>query len=264
MLKIDCELPLSGTRLPLWREVFWPAEWFALRSSSIYAGIGVPLGHSESVVLVPGFLASDLSLEELHGWLDRIGYRVHSSGLGRNDDCPDVLLAKLLESVEATTLEIGRRVVLIGHSMGGTLARAAAVRRPDLISHVICLGSPVAGSQVNELVLGLAQVIGDARPVPANRPRTHGNHFHGGTCMCELADTLDKAIPADVSLASIFSKTDGVVDWRTSQQPPPAANIEVKATHLGLVVNAEAYRALAWLLAGSTRKSEPYVSPAAV
>lgn len=251
MPKVDCELPLSGARLPLWREVFWPAEWFALRSSGIYAGSGVPRGHGESVVLVPGFLATDLSLEELHGWLERIGYGVHSSGVGRNDDCPDVSLAKLLESVEVTAGAMDRRVVLIGHSMGGTLALAAATRRPDLISQVICLGSPIAGSQVNELVLGLAQVIGDARPAPADRPRSHGDHYHDGTCMCELADTLARPIPADVSLASIFSKTDGVVDWRTSQEQPPAANIEVRATHLGLVVNADVYRNIAWLLASA-------------
>ena len=247
MLKTDCELPLNEKRLPLWGEVAWPAEWFALRSASIYAGIGVPRGHGKSVVLVPGFLASDLSLEELHGWLERLGYRVHSSGLGRDDDCPDVL-AKLLESVEDTVLAMGRRVALIGHSMGGTLARAAAVRRPDLISQVICLGSPIAGSQVNALVLGLAQVIGDARPAPADRPRVHGDHYHDGTCMCELADTLGAPLPADVFLASIYSKRDEVVDWRTSQESPPAANIEVNATHLGLVVNVEAYRAIAWLL----------------
>lgn len=264
MLKVDCEFPLSGTRLSLWREVFWPAEWFTLRSSALYEGEGVPRGHGESVVLVPGFLASDLSLEELHGWLERIGYRVHSSGLGRNDDCPDVLLAKLVESVEITAQAMGRRVVLIGHSMGGTLARAAAVRRPDLISQVICLGSPIAGSRVNELVLGLAQIIGDARPVPASRPRVHGDHSHDGTCMCELADTLGAPLAPEVSLASVFSKTDGVVDWRTSQEQPPAANIEVKATHLGLVVNAEAYRAIAWQLAGGAREATAIARPAAV
>jgi len=264
MLKVDCELPLMGTRLSLWREVFWPAEWFALRSSALYEGDGVPRGHGEPVVLVPGFLASDLSLEEMHGWLERIGYWVHSSGLGRNDDCPDVMLAKLVESVEVTALAMGRRVALIGHSMGGTLARAAAVRRPDLISQVICLGSPVAGSRVNELILGLAQIIGDSRQVPANKPRVHGDHFHDGTCMCELADTLEATLAPEVSLASIFSKTDGVVDWRTSQEQPPAANVEVKATHLGLVVNAEAYRAIAWLLASGARETNATARPAAV
>ena len=104
MLKIDCELPVSEGQTPLWRELFWAAEWFALRSSDVYQGMGVPRGRGEPVILVPGFLASDLSLDELHHWLERIGYRVHNSGIGRNDDCPDVLLAELLEAVESVAV----------------------------------------------------------------------------------------------------------------------------------------------------------------
>lgn len=109
MLKIDCELPVSEGRTPLWRELFWAAEWIALRSSALYEGVGVPRGRGEPVILVPGFLASDLSLEELHHWLERVGYRVHHSGIGRNDDCPDVLITELLEATAAAAEESGDR-----------------------------------------------------------------------------------------------------------------------------------------------------------
>jgi hypothetical protein len=114
------------------------------------------------------------------------------------------------------------------------------------------------------LVLQLARAVGDVRPVPGKRPRVHGDHYHDGTCVCELADTLVRPLRDDVAFASIFSKTDGVVDWATSREEAPSINIEVKATHLGLTVNVEVYRAIAWLLAGSTRKGEHHVSPAAV
>ena len=119
MREIDCELPLSEKRLPLWREVFWPAEWFALRSSEVYGGADVPHGRGEPVLLVPGFLGSDQPLKVLSRWLDRVSYRVYASGIGRNADCPDVLLSKLIESVEAASRGTGQRLRMIGHSLGG-------------------------------------------------------------------------------------------------------------------------------------------------
>jgi pimeloyl-ACP methyl ester carboxylesterase len=256
MLKIDCEVPISEEPTPLWREVFWPAEWFRLRASKLYRGVGLPGGEREPVVLVPGFLSSDRSLDELHRWLERLGYTVHASGIARNNDCPDVMLARLLEAVGAVVEESGERVRLIGHSLGGTLARAASVRRPDLISQVICLGSPIGDSRVHPLVLKLARIVGNARPTPDRVPRAHEDHYHDGTCMCELADILQQPAPARVARASIFSKTDGVVDWRSSQEEPPGTNIEVKGTHLGLIVNVDAYRAIATLLAGASAGNE--------
>ncbi len=249
MLKIDCELPFEPAKLSLWREALWAGEWFKLRSSDVYAGRGVPHGRGEPVVLVPGFLSTDRSLEELHHWLERIGYRVFGSGIGRNDDCPDVLLAKLLEAVDAASDAAGGPVRMVGHSLGGTLARAAAVRRPDLVGQVVCLGSPVAGSGVNPVLLRLARLVSAVKPVPSQVPRAHEGHYHDGTCVCDLSETLAEEISSGIPLASISSRTDGVVEWESSQLPPPGINVEVKASHIGLTVNTEVYRSLAWLLA---------------
>jgi len=258
-MNIDCELPLSEKRLPVLREVFWPAEWLALRFSEVHRGTGVAHGRGEPVLVVPGFLGSDESLKVLRSWLERVGYRVYTSGIGRNSDCPDVLLSKLIESAEAASADSGERLRMIGHSLGGALARAAAVRRPDLISQVICLGAPIAGSGVHPMVLQLARAIAERTPTPNARPRAHNDHYHDGTCACELAETLGLPLPPEVTLASIFSKTDGVVDWRTSQVLPPATNVQVNATHLGLVVNTEAYRAIARQLAVAPLETGPRV-----
>jgi pimeloyl-ACP methyl ester carboxylesterase len=153
---------------------------------------------------------------------------------------------------------------MIGHSLGGTLARAAAVRRPDLISQVICLGSPIAGSSVHPLVVQLARAIADRTPTPNARPRAHGDHYHDGTCACDVSETLAMPLSPEVTLASIFSETDGVVDWSSSQVEPPATNIKVKATHLGLPFNVEAYRAVAWLLSNQEWDLTPGITSATV
>ena len=80
---------------------FFPLDWLALHASPVYYGFGVPHGHGEPVVLVPGFLGSDRYLTEMHLWLRRIGYRPYFSGIGRNVDCPELLTQRLLMTIAA-------------------------------------------------------------------------------------------------------------------------------------------------------------------
>lgn len=82
---------------PLWREVFWPAEWFRLRASAVFYGIDTPKGNGEPVLLVPGFMAGDFLMLEMHRWLKRIGYDASLSGILWNTDCPDATAAHLLK-----------------------------------------------------------------------------------------------------------------------------------------------------------------------
>jgi len=91
---------------------------------------------------VPGFLASDIYLGELYFWLRRMGYHSYMSNIGRNANCFDLQVDKLQKTVEKAYLETGRKVHLIGHSLGGMLSRAAAAERPDRVASVITMGSP--------------------------------------------------------------------------------------------------------------------------
>src|SRR5436305_1351390 len=89
----------EATFTPLWREALAGWDWVALRASPAYFGCGVPRGHGEPVVVVPGFLASDISMTELFSWLARLGYRPYFSNIGRNMDCPNSVAATLLDTV---------------------------------------------------------------------------------------------------------------------------------------------------------------------
>lgn len=84
-------------------------------------------------------------------------YLRYNSGLhiSENGAELDALMEELVESWPA---EIDR-VALVGHSMGGLVARGAchrAVRRgarwPGLVRHVVCLGSPHAGAPLEQTV----------------------------------------------------------------------------------------------------------------
>ena len=98
----------------------------------IFYGCAVPRGDGSAVVLVPGFLASDWYLFEIHAWLARIGYRPELSRVGRNADCLDVIAERLFVTIEAARAATGRPVHLIGHSLGGMLARSRRRGAPTL------------------------------------------------------------------------------------------------------------------------------------
>src|ERR1044072_7676382 len=119
---------------PIWLEALAGIDWLALRASPVYYGLGVPRGNRSAVVVIPGFLGTDLYLTEMYYWLRRIGYNPYFSGIGWNADCLNTLVGRLLKTVERAHKETNKRVHLIGHSLGGVLSRSAAEKRPDLIA----------------------------------------------------------------------------------------------------------------------------------
>jgi pimeloyl-ACP methyl ester carboxylesterase len=255
----------TPVNLPIWREAFWPAEWLQLRISPLYQGVDIPRADGDPVVLVPGFIASDTSLLEMHGWLERIGYDAYTCGFDRNLDCPDVLLARLVEKVENVRAQTGRSVHIIGHSLGGSLARAAAIQRPDLVAQVITLGAPLTGLSIHPLMVALAEIIERATPSPNNRPRPHEDHLHTGSCSRKLKEAMQQPFPQQIPRTSIYSLTDGIVDWHSSEDDPPDINVEVRATHIGLIFNRDVYKEIARLLASvESAVSAPPPVPAAV
>ena len=242
----DCEITIASASAPLTHELMWGVEWIHLRASQVYQGEGVPHGHGEPVIAVPGLLGSYAGLHELTDWLARIGYAVSGPGFERNIACPDMLLDRLERRITALHATSGRKVALVGHSLGGSLARAAAVRVPEHIGHVITLGSPLREVRAHPIVAELARLLAMLTPSPH---RAHAGHVHGPTCSSELALALGQAIPSEVRRTAIFSRDDGVIDWHTSMEGDPAIDVEVPATHVGLIVNIDAYKAIANALA---------------
>src|SRR5271157_5960451 len=127
-----------------WTEALFAAEILLLHATPIYYGFGVPRGDDSAVVIIPGFLGTDLYLMELHAWLRRIGYRPYFSGIGLNAECPNLLIQhRLNQTIDRALAETGRKVHLIGHSLGGIIARSAAGQRPKDVASVITLAAPM-------------------------------------------------------------------------------------------------------------------------
>jgi pimeloyl-ACP methyl ester carboxylesterase len=122
-------------------ELRWQAEAARLIVDPVFYGRGVPRGDGRPVVLLPGFLAGDYTLETMAIWLRRLGYRLSGCGFRFNVDCSERALLRVKSKVAELHDRYGRRVAVIGQSRGGHFAKALAVRRAQSVSHVISLSA---------------------------------------------------------------------------------------------------------------------------
>ena len=247
----------TSASVPLWREVLFGVDWLALRLSPVYYGIGVPKGDGAPVIVLPGFLGSDTYLVEMYYWLQRVGYKPYYSQIGRNAECPEVLTERLFKTMDEAYEETGRKLHLIGHSLGGLLARSAAIRRPEHVAQVITLASPFQDIRAHPMVLAAASFVRGRIRERRNAGQKIKRECYSGGCTCEFVGSLRNDIPDSVLRTAIYTKTDGVVDWHSCIEEDESLNIQVDGTHAGLAFNPQVYRRLAKLLAA---KPQPPIS----
>jgi pimeloyl-ACP methyl ester carboxylesterase len=229
---------------PLWRESRIGLEWAALRRSDVFRGYGVPAGDGRGVLLVPGFLAGDGSLGTMTQWLRANGYRTKRAGIRSNVACSGAACERLEERLECLADRTGRRVVIVGQSRGGALAKALGAHRPDLVSGVVALGSPVLSQlSVHPVVLAQVGVLAALGSGPV--PGLFSWRCLRGACCARFRDALAGPLPREVGYVAVYSRSDGIVDWRSCVDPHADECVEVRASHCGMGVNAGAYRAIA-------------------
>lgn len=224
----------------IWHEAFWPAEWLSLRVSPVYRGEGVPWGDGSPVIVVPGFLCTDAVMGEMYRWLGRIGYRPYMSRIGLNVECPTESARRLLGTIQRAHRETGRKVRIVGHSLGGMVGRKAAAAAPELVSQLIYMGSPIRAVHAHPAIVATASMMVGVRSLTGVHRPTPG-------CGCQL-NVDHTPLPETIQRAAIYTRADGVVDWHDARKSDPRRNHEVGGTHIGLVYNPRAYRVLARLL----------------
>jgi hypothetical protein len=177
-------------RPPYWRLV--GEAWALLTYHPAPPAPGaLPDGRGRPVLVVPAFLAPDYFAADLRGRLARCGFRAFGWGLGVNwGPTP-----RLLEGLDRRLTELRREhgpVALVGHSLGGLLARNLAYDRPDDISHVVTIASPFR--------LPTASTI-------APLVRLFARHYSPAVDLARLCT------PLPVPSTMICTREDGVVAW---------------------------------------------------
>jgi pimeloyl-ACP methyl ester carboxylesterase len=202
-----------------------------LRRQAPYAARAA-VRHATPVVLVPGFLAGDATLAPMAGVLREHGFRTYRSSIHVNAACTLNAAAQLETRLESIVLRRGSRVQVVGHSLGGMLARGLAVRRPDLVAGIVTLGSPMLapGAHHVSLTKSVEMLVRLSR---AGLPGLMSEDCVAGACARQSFEESRHPLPDQVSFTAVYSRRDGIVDWRACIDPLAVA-VEVTASHAGL------------------------------
>jgi len=239
---------------PLWREGRIGLELAGLLRDPVFRGDAIPDGRGQPVMLIPGFLAGDDSLRLMAGWLGRNGYRPVRAGMRMNVGCSGQGTGRLERKLEEVVSEQGQRAAIVGQSRGGHFAKALAARRPDLVSGIVTLGSPQLDAfAINPIVWGGVMAVGALGTL--GRRGLFGHGCLEGDCCKEFWDQVrGEKLPRGVGYVSVYSRTDGVVSWRSCLDPA-AKLVEIRSSHCGMAVSRQSYRAIADSL-GEFRRRE--------
>jgi pimeloyl-ACP methyl ester carboxylesterase len=205
------------------------ASWPLLRNA--------PTGDGHSVLVFPGLVAGDFSTAPMRNFLTDRGFDAHGWELGMNLGPREGVLESIVAKVKELQKISGRKVSLVGWSLGGVYAREVAKILPNSVRAVISMGTPFCGD-----------------PKATNAWRIY--EYASGTKLDDKKMLASLSTAPPVPTTSIFSRTDGVVAWQCSVQveSTKAENIEVMASHVGLGLNPSVWYAVADRLAQAEGK----------
>lgn len=207
----------------------------------------LPRGDRHDVLVLPGFMADDRSTDPLREVLEQLGYRTRGWGLGTNLGPTHKITTGLLE-LFASMAAGGRRVSIVGWSLGGIFGREIARLAPDSVRQVITLGSPI---HMND---------GD-RTAPSDLWETV-QHMHDAEFIEHRVPERDRP-PLPVPTTSVYTRTDGIVHWSSCliERGPQAENVGVYGSHCGLGFNPAAVMVVADRLSQPDRQWQPFKPP---
>lgn len=193
----------------------------------------LPRGDGHTVIVIPGLGADNASTSYLRHFLSSVGYNAIPWDNGRNlgpTDGLDKMVDSIARHVVDQSLQSGTTVTIIGWSLGGIYAREVAKQVPSHVRHVITLGTP------------FRNLSGCTNAETLYKYLTNGRSYYCANTEAQIA------IAPPMSFTSIYSKTDGVVDWQSSLEVghKNCTNIEIPlASHLGLPHNILAIYSIA-------------------
>ncbi|CAN5218535.1 alpha/beta hydrolase [soil metagenome] len=189
----------------------------------------------DPVLLIPGFLAGDTTLTAMSSSLRRRGFRTYRSHIHANVGCTLDAVNLLEARLEEVASRNDARVQIVGHSLGGLIARGLAARRPDLVSGIVTMGSPMMAPGAHHPVLswGVEALVRLSR---VGVPGLMSQECVAGSCARQSFDESREPLAPGVGFTAIYSHNDGIVDWRACIDPI-AVPVRVKASHCGMAVD---------------------------
>ena len=228
------ELPKGLTppdRLATLAELLLPFDMagFALHLPSLAFA---PRGDGRPVLLLPGYGASERSMEPLSRFLGFIGYDAQHWDLGRNRGQVDQYARAIADQLVA---RYDAPVTLIGWSLGGVVAREAARLVPDKVREIVTMGTPVIGGP-KYTAMAARYATSEALNLDHFERQVHERNLTGITC----------------PITAIFTDRDGIVSPGSSQDiyNPQTRMVKVGGGHFGLGINPRVWRIIADTLAG--------------
>jgi pimeloyl-ACP methyl ester carboxylesterase len=232
---------------PPWGELRYSGELARLLAQMALRGPRRAID-GQPVLLIPGFMAGDSSLAVLRRWLERRGHSVSMSGMRANVDCAERIVGRLQARVQALASEARRPVCVIGQSRGGAIARCVAVRSPEAVGGLVMLGTPVSDPlAISAPVKRAAALL--ARLGDVGLPGMFSSSCRDGDCCAEVRHELVAPLRPHIRAVAVYSRSDGVVDWRACLDPHAEA-VEVRSSHCGMSVHTEVYELLERVLDG--------------
>jgi pimeloyl-ACP methyl ester carboxylesterase len=205
-------------------------EWRSTRDALDWPA--PPIGAGRPVMLVPGFLAGDTSLTRMALWLRSGDFVLARSGITWNTGCMEQTVQRLERRLEEAVIAAGMPALLVGQSRGGSIGRALAVLRPDLVQTLVTLGSPLRDQlAVKPRVWPSIATVGVLGTLGV--PNMFSLSCIRGDCCQRTREAVAAPFPAGVSFLSLYSRTDEVVRWQACLDPA-ATQIEVDTSHVGM------------------------------
>ena len=200
-----------------------------------------PRGDGHPVIVVPSFLRGDGHTAPLRRFLAGCGYRVEGWGLGTNLGPTAAALEGIETLLGAVHRRHRRKVTLIGHSLGGVIARELAKQHPEQVRQLLVLASPIRLPTASPL-----------EPVYRLLARWHSIDAAGS------ADELNA--PPAVPVTAIYTKSDGIVAWQSCREVEGDCreSIAIRGAHGTMVRNLAAWRIIADRLAQPEGEWRPY------
>jgi len=200
-----------------------------------------PRGDGHPVIVVPSFLRGDGHTAPLRRFLAGCGYAALGWGLGTNLG-PTAAALDGIETLLATVhRRHGRKVTLIGHSLGGVIARELAKQHPDQVRQLLVLASPIHLPTASPL-----------EPVYRLLARWHS--------IAPPRTAAELNTPPVVPVTAIYTKSDGIVAWQSCREVEGDCreSIEIRGAHGTMVRNLAAWRIIADRLAQREGEWRPY------